>query len=119
MNVDAIFYDGCLAAIAASERVFLAPEVDALEAGDPWLRMVAAMCLYARDVQRGDVAGPYDHQQAEFYARAVLMPADEFAPLRDLEDADLAARFAVPMAEIARRRKELPRYKRKSCSDEH
>lgn len=105
--MEAIFYDGRLAAITTAERVFLPPEVEQLESGDPWLRMVVGMCLYARDVERGLVPGPYSRDQAEFFARVLFMPEHEFKRAQASSDEELARRFRMPIGEVAKRRSEL------------
>lgn len=65
------------------------------------------MCLYARDVQEGVLPGPYDQQAAEFFARSVLAPLDEFEQVAGRDDEQLAQHFGVPAREIAARRRDL------------
>ena len=50
--------------------MLLARASAALPAGHPRQRFVAALCLYAQDVARGVLPGPYSDQLAELYARA-------------------------------------------------
>lgn len=100
----AIIYRGELVAIATRARVHLAPEVAALRRGDPRLRFVAAMCLYSRDLDSGELAGPYRSGEAELYARCVLLPDDEFKLHQHEPDGRLAARFQVPVDQVRAKR---------------
>jgi hypothetical protein len=106
-SVQAIHYRGRLVAVATSRQVFLAPEVQALPAGHPHVRMVALMCLYARDVASGDLPGPFDQARAELFARCVLIDDDEFARLAGLPDPALARHFRVPVEHFAAKRLDL------------
>ena len=100
----AITYAGELVAIATRARVHLAPEVAALPCADPKLRFVAAMCLYSRDVDSGQLAGPYRSGDAELYGRCVLLPDDEFKLHQHEPDGRLAARFRVPIEQVRAKR---------------
>jgi hypothetical protein len=78
-----------------------------LEADHPERRFVAALCLYSHAVDTGRVdRASYDHEEAERFARALLMPAEEFDAVAWLPDADLAERFAAPLDHVAVRRRE-------------
>jgi hypothetical protein len=105
--VRAIIYRGELVAIATRARVHLAPEVAALLRGDPRLRFVAAMCLYSRDVDTDELAGPYRSEDAELYARCVLLPDEEFELHRREPDDRLAARFRVPVEQVRAKRNDI------------
>lgn len=105
----AVFYRGDLVAITTRRRVFLAPELASLERGDPLLRFVAIMCLYSRDVDLGEVPGPYDDAMAELYARSVLIPDRAFRASASDPDEALASRFRVPVEQIAAKRSDVRR----------
>ena len=100
----AISYRGELVALATRDRVYLAPGVSELPRGHPRLRFVAALCLYGRDVDGGEVPGPYDEGEAELYARCVLMPDEEFKPHMHEIDVQVAERFRVPVEQVAAKR---------------
>lgn len=106
-GVRAITYGGELVAIATRARVHLAPEVAALPRGDPKLRFVAAMCLYGRDVDTGELAEPYRSGDAELYARCVLLPDDELRLHQHEPDGHLAARFQVPVEQVRAKRTDI------------
>jgi hypothetical protein len=82
-----IFHRGRVAAPAA-ERVYYAPHIGALEPDHPDRRFVAALCLYSHAVDTGR-AGlvVYDQEEAECFARALLMPAEDFDASTWLVDA--------------------------------
>lgn len=105
--MEAIFYDGTLASIVTARRVYLAPEISELDAEHPYRRMVAVIALYARDVQRGLVAGSYRQEEAEARARSVLVPAGELRRMEGVAEQELARHFRVPVREIRRRQREL------------
>jgi hypothetical protein len=108
--VRAISYRGELVAIATRARVYLAPTVAELARGDPKLRFVAAMCLYSRDVDEGEVPGPYSDEYAELYARCVLIPDESFVAHAAEPDECLAGRFGVPFDEVAAKRRDIAAY---------
>lgn len=98
---------GEIVATIGPERVWLQPEVEALATDHPRRRFVGMLCLVGREMQRGTGAEPYDDRRASAYARALLMPEDEFDRLSAaLDDAALAVRFGVPLAEVRTRRAE-------------
>jgi hypothetical protein len=107
--VRAISYRGKLVALATRRAVYLAPEISMLPFGDPKLRFVAALCLYSHDVDEGEVAGPYRPEEAELYARCVLLPDDEFEVFSDEPDGQLAKRFRVPLEQVSAKRGDLAR----------
>jgi hypothetical protein len=67
-----IHYDGELVAIAGPTRFYLAPHIEARPPTDRLRVTVVLMCAFAGRVNSGAVAGPYDDQRAEAYARAAL-----------------------------------------------
>jgi hypothetical protein len=105
--VRAISYGGELVAIATRARVYLAPEVSRLPRGHPKLRFVAAMCLYSRDLDSGEVAEPYRSEDAELYARCILIPDESFEAHVVDRDEDLASRFGVPVEAITAKRRDV------------
>jgi hypothetical protein len=102
--VRAISYQGELVAIATRRRVFLAPRIAELPEGDPERRFVAAMCLYSRDVDDGEVPGPYSDREAGLYARCVLIPDESFEAHAVDADERLAKRFGVPVDQVVAKR---------------
>jgi len=71
---------------------------------------VCFLALDARDFQTGALPSQRDHylpNDGERYARGALMPTREFAAVGDLSDRALAARFGVPVEQVAQRRKDL------------
>jgi hypothetical protein len=105
--VRAITYSGELVAVATRARVHLAPEVASLPRTDPKLRFVAAMCLYSRDLDAGELAGPYRSEDAELYARCVLLPDHEFDRHQHEADGLLAAQFRVPVEQVSAKREDI------------
>lgn len=102
-----ISYDGRPVAMAGKDRFWITHSIALLPDGHPLKRMVSLMCAFARDVQAGETAGPYDDARAERFAREALLPATEFLAEEAQEDIDLATRFQVPLREVAARRQEL------------
>lgn len=102
-----IFNDGRLAAIATATRVFLDPDVEGLPSGDPHMRVIAFKCLYAREVITGELPGPYAERDAERFARDCLIDDNDFAYRIRNPDESLAARYGVPLPEIAAKRGDL------------
>jgi hypothetical protein len=104
-----IVYRGRVAALAA-ERVYYAPHIDVLEPDHPERRFVAALCLYSHVVDGGRAGcNSYDHEEAERFARALLMPAEDFDASVWLPDAELAERFVAPVDHVSVRRSERSR----------
>jgi len=102
-----VTYQGHPAAIVTPTRVHIAPPFEDLPVGDPALRFVAFMALYARDVQTGEQPGPYTDRHAELFARCALIDPAELWTHSDEADDELAAHFGVPVEQIALRRAEL------------
>jgi hypothetical protein len=101
-----IFHRGRLAALAA-DRVHYAPHIEALEADHPERRFVAALCLYSHAVDAGRAGcDGYDQEDAERFARALLMPGEAFAPVVAWPDAELAELFTAPLDQVAARRRD-------------
>jgi hypothetical protein len=99
-----IKYDGRIAAIASRARVHFCPPLHELDAGDPLRRFVHIMGRYARDIATGALPGDYSDEDAELYARTALIDDDDFHAVAGEPDAELAARFNVPLEQIARKR---------------
>src|SRR3954447_24700791 len=98
-----ISYDGEAAAVAGAIRLFLAPRLDALPPGDPLLVFVGFMCLYAKQISDGRLAGPYSDERASLFARCALMDDHEFRRLDShrLGDVLIAGHFNVPVEQVA------------------
>ena len=94
-------------AAVAADRVYYAAHIEVLEPDHPERRFVAALCLYSHAVDTG-AAGRlgYDQEDAERFARALLMPAEAFAPVTVRSDTELAELFAAPLDQVAIRRRE-------------
>jgi hypothetical protein len=106
--VELITYRGEPAAVVGNgELAVFVPELEARGWDDPAFRFVAAMCRLAMEIERGLVAGRYDDERAEGYARDALMQADCFAALAGVPDVYLAACFGVPEEQVPARRAEL------------
>jgi hypothetical protein len=110
----AISYRGELVALATRSRVYLAPHVSALARGDPLLRFVAGLCLYSRDVDSGEVAGPYSLRDGELYARSLLVADAEFERFAHESDVELAERFRLPTEQIVAKRRDVLGWQRPS-----
>jgi hypothetical protein len=91
-------------AALAAERVHYASHIEVLEPDHPERRFVAALCLYSRAVDTGEVGCSFDQHDAERFARALLMPREAFAPVLAWSDPELAELFAAPLDQVARRR---------------
>jgi hypothetical protein len=108
-GVRLIIHRGRVAALAA-ERVYYAPQIEALEPDHPERRFVAALCLYSHAVNTGQPGTDrYDQEEAERFARALLMPAEHFDASAWLPDADLAEQFVAPLDHVSARRDERSR----------
>ena len=71
-------------AAVAAERVHYAAHIEVLEPDHPERRFVAALCLYSHAVDTGEAdCAIYDQEEAQRFARALLMPAEAFARSRD------------------------------------
>ena len=109
-GVTLITYQRQIVAIAGTHRFHLAPAIGELPDGDPLKTFVCFLALYARDVHTGELPGDptrYLPCRGEHYARAALMPIDEFSALQHRSDPEFAAHFHVPLEQIAHRRQEL------------
>ena len=101
-----IIHRGRVAALAA-ERVYLAPHIEALEPDHPERRFVAALCLYSHGVDTGRTGcAVYGQEEAERFARALLMPGEAFGPVIDRSDAELAELFIAPLDAVRERRRD-------------
>ena len=86
-----IGYRGAPVAIVVDgDRARFVPRLEARGFDDPLLRFAAAMCRFAMEIEQGLEPGPYTDARAELYARESLIPAEGFAALAALPDADLA-----------------------------
>ncbi len=67
-----VIHDGRVVAVAGRERCYI---TDGLESGT-W-RLVAAMCLFHREVEQGRAPGPFTSERAEHWARLFLDAAQQ------------------------------------------
>lgn len=105
-----IRYRDEIVAIAGAHRFHLTDDYLRLPDRDVHKRMVLLMCQYAADVLRGEVPGPYRHENAERYARACLIPGVELREHLARGDVDvdaLAAHYGVPPLQLRLRIAEL------------
>jgi hypothetical protein len=104
--VRTIIYRHRIAALAA-ERVYYASHIEVLEPDHPERRFVAALCLYSHAVDTGE-AGParYAQNEAERFARALLIPRDALAAIAHRPDVELAEMFGAPLDHVALRRRD-------------
>ncbi len=102
-----VHYRDAPVALVTADHARLVPWVEQLDKCDPVRCFICALCLFAMEHESGALAGRFSQQRAERSARGALMPADEFAPLADIADADLAELFGVPPEQVGLRREEL------------
>lgn len=102
--VQVIIHRGRPAAAVNSERVIFAPHINALEPDHPERRFVGAMCLYSHAIRSGALSPPYDQDEAERFARELLMPTVSFLAAAGASDADLAETFTAPVDQVRARR---------------
>ena len=107
-----IRYDGEVLGFVTATRVRYTAALERRAALEPlrarWLkRFIFAMGLYAIDVTRGRLPSPYDDDRAQFFARTFLVDDDAFRCCEHHSDLELADRFGVPVAQIARKRHDL------------
>ena len=105
MDIQPITYRGRTLAACTRERIFLADTLERRPPGDPELTFVLYMCVYAGDVARGELPGPYTDADARNYARACLIPA-ELLERRVLDVERAAAALGVPADELRAARAE-------------
>jgi len=103
-----VFYDRrMVGAVADNGDVQLDRGIDALGRRHPDRRWAAGLAAFARDVQTGAHPGPYTEKAACAFARARLLPTQEFAPLAAFSDRALAAYFRVPAEQVRAQRADL------------
>lgn len=108
MTLQPISRDGKTIAAATLTRFFLCDELNLRPIGDPERTFAIFMCAYARDVQAGELPGPYSDEDARRYARAALLPLE----LIERPDVDLdrvAAAMQVPIDELLAARADAER----------
>jgi hypothetical protein len=101
-----VLYGNQPAALVSVRRFSFLGEVRNLSPGDPLVRVVAHMAYYAQLVLAGELPGPYRDGDAERFARFALIDPDELRDRCDASDAELAARFRVPIEQIRAARTE-------------
>lgn len=103
-----ISYEGQPVALSVEGQCVIAHWLVNRSGGDPDLRVVSAMCVFAMHIDDGTLPGPYDDEAAMRFARDLLIDPLEFAVHADESDEALARRFAVPVAQIAAKRGDEP-----------
>jgi hypothetical protein len=114
-----ISYQRRAAAYAGAERFWLAVHIQALPNGHPVKRVVAFMALYARDVLRGELPGPYSDERARTFARLALVDPDTYAAQHTASDEQLATLLKLPVDEIAAVRRDQARCGARSSRGRH
>ena len=102
-----IRFDGRLVARTGGGRAALASDVAALSTSDPLRRFVAAMCVYAIELDERGRRQSYRDDDAAAFARELLLPAPPLIECWAESDVRLCERFAVPLAQLRLRRREL------------
>ena len=105
MTIELIAYRGQTVAAATAQRFFLCDWLLTRPAGDCERTFVVFMCVYAGEVLRGELPGPYSDEMARRYARACLIPA-ELAERSEVDLARAARALGVPLEELCVERAE-------------
>jgi hypothetical protein len=106
--VTVVRYGREIAAIGTEDRVFFTRAISVLERDHPRRRFVAVVALVGRQMAVEPEPEPYDQELAEFYARILVMPNDEFEFLSDIyTDAELAEHFNVPLEQVIAKREDV------------
>lgn len=107
--MELIVYGGRVMAIVSATRVEFTPEVFERGARDPLVRFVAMMVFYAVKVRDGEGVPPYINDEAEYFARKLLMDDQRFLLLDfcGMPEADLAGYLQVPVEQVAKKREDL------------
>ena len=101
-------YGGVIAAVGTDDYVYFLPPIAALERDHPRRRFVGVVALVARQMALDPDPEPYDEDLAQFYARILLMPNDEFELGSDeLSDSELAEHFNVPLEQAVAKRRDV------------
>jgi len=103
MTMQTITYRGQTVAAATVQGLFLCPRLARRPVDDPERTFVIYMGVYAADVLRGKLPGPYSDAQARRYARVALIPGELLEhDLPCLEDT--ARALHVPASELRQAR---------------
>jgi hypothetical protein len=84
----------------------VAPHIEELEHDHPERRFVAALCLYSHAVDMRQLDRPFRQDDAECFARLLLMPDEARDPVAGWPDAELAELFTAPLDQVAARRRD-------------
>lgn len=106
MQTLTLTYQHRTVALAARERFWLAPHIEALPDGDPTKRLITFMALYARGVLAGEQPGPYTDERARRFARLALVDPNAYLAHRRRQDTELATVIGLPVSEIPDVRRE-------------
>jgi hypothetical protein len=108
VDLEPVVFRGELVALAGPERFHIvAPWLQERPDGDPDLRFVVFMCLFRRQIELGELPGPFTSERAELWARCALIEADELLARWDISDDALVVEFGAPADQIAIARREL------------
>jgi len=103
MTMQTITYRGQTVAAATVRGLFLCPRLASRPIDDPERTFVIYMGVYAADVLRGELPGPYSDEQARRYARVALIPGELLEhDLCHLEDTARALHVSVSELRQAR-----------------
>jgi hypothetical protein len=107
--VTLIVYRDEVVASAGARRLYFAPRIASLDAGDPLVPFVSLMGSYAMQVRGGLAPGPYTDERAERFARCALIDDEEFRVLdaNRLDDRLIAGHFGVPVEQVDEKRRDL------------
>jgi hypothetical protein len=101
-------YAGQVVAVGREDSVLLMPSIAALERDHPRRRFIAAVALVGHEMAAEPFAEVYDDELAQFYARILLMPNDEFETLHGtMCDAEIAEHFNVPLEQVSAKRQDV------------
>lgn len=102
-----IQYRGAIVAVATARRVVFTGPLAESHPNDPVRRFATGMAAYARELEAGALEGPYDQEDAELYARSLLIDDEEFLARAGVGDELLAEYFGVPVEQVSLKRAEL------------
>lgn len=105
MPIQPVIYRGRVVAACTAERFLLCDELERCGPEDPERTFVIWMCVYAGDVARGVLPGPYRDLDARRYARAALIPS-ELLERPPLDAARTAVAIGIPVEEFCAARRD-------------
>lgn len=105
--MEEIVYGGHVVARVTADQGYLDGRIGALERGHPVRRFVAGMCVWALEIERGVIPGPYTDERAARYTRWLFMPPEDFGRVDRLANHELAEHFNVPLEQVEIHRQEV------------